>query len=214
MIPVLNKHFGDVVRAVEDLILTEVNVKEIDYITEDSGVLVKKIKPNFKSLGPKYGKLMKQLAGAISKFDQDDIRKMESEEQFSVQIDKEEIILAIEDVEISTEDIPGWSVASQDHVTVALDMNITPQLAEEGLARELVNRIQNLRKDKGFEVTDRIKLQVEKNEMTDNAFANFNDYISSETLATMKLEDNLNSNDVETIGLIEGIEVRLSLRKE
>ncbi len=214
MIPVLNKHFGDVVRAVEDLILTEVNVKEIDYITEDSGVLVKKIKPNFKSLGPKYGKLMKQLAGAISKFDQDDIRKMESEEQFSIRINDEDIMLAIEDVEISTEDIPGWSVASQDHVTVALDMNITPQLAEEGLARELVNRIQNLRKDKGFEVTDRIKLQVEKNEMTDNAFANFNDYISSETLATMKLEDNLNSNDVETIGLIEGIEVRLSLRKE
>ena len=214
MIPVLNKHFGDVVSAVEDLILTEVNVKEIDYITEDSGVLVKKIKPNFKSLGPKYGKLMKQLAGAISKFNQDDIRKMESEEQFSIRINDEDIMLAIEDVEISTEDIPGWSVANQDHVTVALDMNITPQLAEEGLARELVNRIQNLRKDKGFEVTDRIKLQVEKNEMTDNAFANFNDYISSETLATMKLEDNLNSNDVETIGLIEGIEVRLSLRKE
>ena len=214
MIPVLNKHFGDVVSAVEDLILTEVNVKEIDYITEDSGVLVKKIKPNFKSLGPKYGKLMKQLAGAISKFNQDDIRKMESEEQFSIRINDEDIMLAIEDVEISTEDIPGWSVANQDHVTVALDMNITPQLAEEGLARELVNRIQNLRKDKGLEVTDRIKLQVEKNEMTDNAFANFNDYISSETLATMKLEDNLNSNDVETIGLIEGIEVRLSLRKE
>ncbi len=213
MIPVLNKHFKDVVTAVEDLILSEVNVKEIEYITEDSGILVKKIKPNFKSLGPKYGKLMKQLAGTISQFGQDDIRKFESEDGFKLDINGEEIVLALDDVEISTEDIPGWSVVNQNHITVALDMTITPELQDEGLARELVNRVQNLRKDKGFEVTDRIKLFVEKNNDTFDAFNSFQDYICSETLASMIIEEKLN-NDSEEIELIDKIKVRLFLEKE
>ncbi len=157
---------------------------------------------------------MKQLAGAIAKFEQDDIKKIESEEQFAINIGGEDIVLTLDDVEIITEDIPGWSVASQNHVTVALDMTITPELEEEGLARELVNRIQNLRKDKGLEVTDRIKLQVEKNEFTDKAFNNFSDYICSETLATMSIENNLNNNNTDTIDLIDGIKVKLSLDKE
>ncbi len=213
IIPVLNERFRQLVTAVEDLILSEVNVKEIEYISEDSGILVKRIKPNFKSLGPKYGKLMKQLAGIINQFTQDDIRKFESEDEYQLKLEEEDITLNIEDVEISTEDIPGWSVANQDHITVALDMTLTTELQEEGLARELVNRIQNLRKDKGFEVTDRIKLFIEKNNETDNAFNNFKDYVCSETLSSMVIEEKLN-NESEEFELVDNIKVKIFLEKE
>ncbi len=214
MVPVLNKHFKEVVLAVEDLILSEVNVKQLEYITDEAGILVKKIKPNFKSLGPKYGKLMKQLAGAINRLNQEDIRKLENEERYTLGIGGEEIVIGLDDVEISTEDIPGWSVANQNHVTVALDLTITPELQEEGLARELINRIQNLRKDKGLEVTDRILLNVERNNKTEKAFTNFRDYICSETLANMKIEENIQNGEYETFELVEGIEVKLALKKE
>jgi isoleucyl-tRNA synthetase len=201
------------VSAVEDLILSEVNVKEIEYINEDSGILVKKIKPNFKSLGPKYGKLMKQLAAAINQFTQDDIRKFEHEDEYQLTINNEVIILNADDIEISTEDIPGWSVANQDHITVALDMTLTAELMEEGLARELVNRVQNLRKEKGFEVTDRIILHIEKNKETLNAFNNFKDYVCSETLSSMFIEEKLN-NESEEFELIDDIKVKIFLEKE
>jgi isoleucyl-tRNA synthetase len=214
IIPVLNDHVREVVMAVEDLILSEVNVKELEYITDDSGILVKRIKPNFKTLGPKYGKMMKQISGAINQFSQDDIRKLEAEENFTLNIGGEEIVIGLEDAEISTQDIPGWSVANQDHLTVALDMTITPGLQEEGLARELINRIQNLRKDKGFEVTDHIVIDIEKDQQTEKAFANFKDYICSETLARMSFESVINNGDCETFELIDGIEVRLSIRKD
>ncbi|PLW97290.1 MAG: isoleucine--tRNA ligase [Marinilabiliales bacterium] len=213
MIPVLNKHFKDVVQAVEALILSEVNVKEIEYITEDSNVLVKKIKPNFKSLGPKYGKLMKQISAQIQQFGQDDIKKLEESGEMKFFIDENMVIINLEDVEIGTEDIPGWSVATQDHLTVALDMTLTPELENEGLARELVNRIQNLRKDKGLEVTDRISLSVEKTDATQDAFEAFKDYICSETLAQMELVDNIENNGFEEIELIDGIIVKLILKK-
>jgi isoleucyl-tRNA synthetase len=156
---------------------------------------------------------MKQLAGAINELRQEDIRKFESEEQYGLKLGDEEILLTLDDVEISTEDIPGWSVANQDHVTVALDMTLTPELKEEGLARELINRVQNLRKDKGFEVTDRIKLHVEKNKETFTAFNKFEDYICSETLASMIQEENLNK-DSEEFELVDNIKVRLFLEKE
>jgi isoleucyl-tRNA synthetase len=214
IIPVLNDHVREVVMAVEDLILSEVNVKELEYITDDSGILVKRIKPNFKTLGPKHGKMMKQIAGAISHFSQDDIRKLEAEETYTLNIGGVEIVIGLEDAEISTQDIPGWSVANQDHLTVALDMTITPELQEEGLARELVNRIQNLRKDKGFEVTDHIVLCIEKDLKTQEAFVNFKDYICSETLAKMKFEDSLNNGESEIYELIEGTEVKMSIWKD
>ena len=214
MIPILSAHFGEVVKSVESLILSEVNVKELDYITDDAGILVKKIKPNFKTLGPKYGKLMKQISGAINQFSQEDIQKLESEENFNLNINDEDVAISIEDVEISTQDIPGWSVANQDHLTVALDMTITADLQEEGLARELINRIQNLRKDKGLEVTDRIVLHVERDDQTEKAFSNYSEYICSETLAQMKIEDDINNGDSETFDLIDGIEVKMALRKE
>lgn len=213
MIPVLSNHFKEVVKAVEDLILSEVNVKEIEYITEDSGILVKKIKPNFKSLGPKYGKLMKKIVTAVNQFTQEDIRKIETENEYRLEIDGEEIMLDNNDVEVSTEDIPGWSVASQDNITVALDMTITDRLRDEGIARELVNRVQNMRKDKGFEVTDRIKLHVEKNNDTYDAFNSFREYICSETLASMIFKEKID-NGSEELELIDQIKVRIFLEKE
>ncbi|MCF6341710.1 MAG: isoleucine--tRNA ligase [Bacteroidales bacterium] len=214
MIPVLNERFRELVSAVEDLILSEVNVKQLEYITDESGILVKKIKPNFKSLGPKYGKLMKQIAGKVAQFNQDDIRKFEADEQFSIKIADEEIALSLDDVEIGTEDIPGWSVATQDHLTVALDLNLTPELKAEGLTRELVNRIQNLRKDMGLEVTDRISLQIEKNGTTDEAFVSFKDYIGSETLSVVEFVEELQQENLAELDLQEGTKVRLKLKKE
>jgi len=214
MIPVLNDHFRELVEAVKDLILSEVNVKTLEFITDESGILVKRIKPNFKSLGPKYGKLMKQISATIMQFGQDDIRMLEQKGEYRFTVDDQEVVLTPDDVEIITEDIPGWSVANQDHLTVALDLTITPELQEEGLARELVNRIQNIRKEKGFEVTDRIKLFLERNKETDKAFSNFGNYICSETLATLLFEDKLTGNHVEEFDLIDQIIVRLRIEKE
>jgi isoleucyl-tRNA synthetase len=213
MIPVLDEHFREVVEAVEQLILSEVNVKEFEYITEDSGVLVKKIKPNFKSLGPKYGKLMKQIAARIQQFTQDDIHELEAAGKTTFTIDGQEITISMEDVDIITEDIPGWSVATQDHITVALDITMTPELINEGLTRELVNRIQNLRKDKGLEVTDRIHLTIEKSEDTFSAFEQFKDYICSETLAQITFSDHLEGNSIEQVDLVDGIRAKLKIEK-
>jgi len=158
-------------------------VKELEYLTDTAGVLVKKIKPNFKSLGPKYGKLMKQISGAIATFSQEDIAIIESQGSYTITIDDQNIELKAEDVEILSEDIPGWLVASEGRITVALDITITDQLRHEGIARELINRIQNLRKEKGFEVTDKIELSVQKHSKITDAILNNNEYICSETLA-------------------------------
>ena len=214
MVPTLSTHFKEVVSAVEDLILSEVNVKQVEYITDDSGILVKRIKANFKTLGPKYGKLMKQLGGAINQLSQEEIRELESENRFLLKLGDQDIEIGTEDVEITTEDIPGWSVANQNHITVALDLTITPALQEEGLARELINRIQNFRKDKGLEVTDRIQLHVERDEQTEKAFENFKEYICAETLANMFIEKNIQNGDAETFELIDGIKVKMALKKE
>ena len=213
MIPVLNEKFKKQVQAVEKLILSEVNVKTIEYMTEDNGVLVKKIKPNFKALGPRYGKLMKQIAAAVNGFSQDDIKKLEQEKEYLLTIDGQEVLITPEDVEISTEDIPGWIVANQGNLTVALDISITPELKQEGLARELVNRVQNIRKDTGLEVTDHIVLTIEKNENTEEAFTSFKNYICSETLAEVELVDNLNGTVYEP-ELTDGITAKIAVRKK
>ena len=213
MIPVLNEHFKKQVQAVEQLILSETNIKSAEYLTEDSTVLIKKIKPNFKTLGPKYGKIMKQLSGMINGMKQSDIKKLETEGKFVFDIDGNRVEIGPEDVEISTQDIPGWSVASMDNLTVALDITITPELQNEGLARELVNRIQNLRKDKGFDVIDRINLIIERNPETENAIKQFEDYICSETLAKLKTVDKLDNENRDEVELIDGITVNLSIEK-
>jgi len=214
MIPVFSNHTLKQIKSVEDLIISEVNVKAIEYITDASGVLVKRIKPNYKTLGPKFGKLMKQLAGAINNIDQEGIKKLEDEGNYSIKINDDIFEISLEDVEISTEDIPGWSVATDGLITVALDITVSPQLKEEGLAREFVNRVQNLRKEKGLEVTDRITLQIEKNSKSDDAIINFNDYICSETLTDLSLVEKLEQKEAEEIELLEGISIRLIINKQ
>jgi isoleucyl-tRNA synthetase len=183
IVPLLNSKFEEQLREVASLILSEVNVKHIEYLKDSSGILIKKIKPNFKTLGPHYGKLMKQISAAIARFSQDEISEIESTGKYTIMIDNKSITLDLADVEIASEDIPGWLMASEGKLTVALDISITDKLRQEGIAREFINRIQNLRKDSGFEVTDKINIRIMKHSSIESAVNNFSDYISSQTLA-------------------------------
>ena len=187
LIPVPSEEFRSQLERVSNLIISEVNVKEIEYLSESAGFLVKKIKANFKTLGPRYGKQMKEIAAAIADFSQEDINRIEQDGQFVFTLHGEDIYIQLSDVEIITEDIPGWVVSNQGTLTVALDITLTPGLIEEGIARELINRIQNLRKDKGFDVTDKISLKIEKADSIEKAIVNNYRYICSETLCD-KLE--------------------------
>lgn len=192
MIPVLGDSDKEEILAVSDLIKSEVNVKEIELIDEGSGILVKQIKPDFKVLGPRFGKDMKAVAAAISKFDQQQIAEIEKEGEITVLINEINTKLALEDVIISSQDIEGWLVANANGITVALDVTITPDLKNEGIARELVNRIQNLRKDSGFEVTDKIKVTLQNNEILETAVTQYMQYIKEETLTeVMQFQPNL-----------------------
>ncbi|MEE4256241.1 MAG: isoleucine--tRNA ligase [Bacteroidales bacterium] len=214
MIPVLDKKFERQLHDVEDLILTEVNVKELEYLQDTSGVLVKSIKPNFKSLGPKYGKMMKQIASAVNAFGQDEIVKIEKEGRYMLEIEGQEVEILLTDVDIITQDIPGWLISSMGTLTVALDVTLTPELVEEGIARDLVNRIQNLRKDKGFEVTDKIRLKIEKNPEINNAIQNNFDYICSETLTeSLDLTDELGNGDSVQVELADNLAAKLLIEK-
>ena len=182
MVPILNEKFERQIEAVKDLILSEVNVKELEYLKEDSGVLVKKVKANFKLLGKKYGKQMKAVAAAIAQFDQATISTIEREGKIALNIEGNPEIL-LEEVEISTEDIPGLLVASEGKYTVALDITLTEELKQEGIARELVNRIQNLRKEKDFDLTDNINLMIKSVSGIDAVISNYKEYICTEVLA-------------------------------
>ena len=182
MIPINSKAQKEEIIAISDLIKHEVNVKEIELLEDASDILVKQIKPNFKVLGPRFGKDMKQVVAAIQKFDADDIQKIEEKGVLALEINGKSINLQLSDVEISSQDIEGWLVANQGAVTVALDVTITEALKAEGIARELVNRIQNLRKDSGFEVTDMIDVFILNNEFMDKAVQNNLEYIKAETL--------------------------------
>ena len=182
MVPVLDSTQEENIRAVSDLIKAEVNVKEIQLISGDSGVLVKQIKPNFKVLGPRFGNDLKIVAAHISGFDQNQIKEIEQQGKISIEINGKSITLHRQDVEVSSQDIEGWLVANHDGITVALDITVTPELKNEGIARELVNRIQNLRKDSGLEVTDRIQVSFTKNEIIENAVVANIEYIKAETL--------------------------------
>ncbi|MDG3583144.1 isoleucine--tRNA ligase [Galbibacter pacificus] len=194
MIPVLNEEQRNEIKEVEDLIKSEVNVKEIALIDDASGVLVKQIKPNFKVLGPRFGKDMKLIVNEINKFDQPEIQKIESEGAISIEINGKSVTLGIDEVEISSQDIEGWLVASSGAITVALDVTITEDLRNEGVARELVNRIQNLRKDSGFEVTDKIDVKLQKDGFVEKAVENNIEYIKAETLtARLNFEENLDN---------------------
>ncbi len=187
MIPVDNKVQKEEILAVSNLIKHEVNVKEIDLLEDASDILVKQIKPNFKVLGPRFGRDMKLISNAIGAFTSEDIKKIEQNGSFDVEINGKNITLQLEDVEITSQDIEGWLVANEGSITVALDVTITDDLRKEGIARELVNRIQNLRKDSGFEVTDRIDVMLQKDKNIVNAVSTNMDYIKAETL-TEELE--------------------------
>lgn len=182
IIPAFDDNFKAEINAVSDLIKAEVNVKEIELLDDASGVLVKQIKPNFKALGPRFGKDMGLIAKEIQNFSSEQINELERKGELMLVISGNNIILTTDDVEISSQDIPGWLVANANGITVALDITLTEELKNEGIARELVNRIQNIRKDSGFEVTDKIKIQLQQNEELEKAVDANVTYIKSETL--------------------------------
>ncbi|MDP9229853.1 MAG: DUF5915 domain-containing protein, partial [Bacteroidota bacterium] len=187
LIPVLDPSIKEQLKKIEDLIKSEVNIKEIQYLEETEGFINKKIKPNFVALGKRLGFRMKSAAAALASFTQQDILRFEKEGNYTLSIDGEPVILQIQEVEITSEDIPGWMVATKEALTVALDVTITPELEHEGNAREFVNRIQKIRKDSGFELTDRIEVKVTATNGLRQSLSQFNDYICAEILAD-KLE--------------------------
>ena len=210
MIPILNAKMQEDIDGVSTIILSEINVKEIEFLGKDSDVLTKQIKPNFKTLGPKFGKDMKLISRAVNQFSADDIKKIEMDENYPI---NESITIDISDVEITSKDIPGCIVATNNGLTVALDITLSDELREEGLAREFINRIQNLRKDSGLEVTDKVKIQVEKNDSLTAAIKNNFTYICDETLAVQldfEVHTILNGSEIE---LIDNISTKVLIIK-
>ena len=213
MIPAKNAHQQAQIEAVRDLILSEVNIKSIDFLSKENNVLVKSIKANFKTLGPKFGAKMKAIASGISAFSQEDIAKIENEGKYALTIGEEQIEITLSDVEIITQDIPGWVVANEDDLTVALDTTITDILRKEGISRELVNRIQNIRKEQGFDVTDNIIVEIEECDLLCEAAKSFHDYIAGETLTKeLKFSEQVD-NPLQTIDVIEGKELAIRITK-
>ena len=205
MVPVLSETFKRQISAVKDLILSEVNIKEIEYLDESSNILVKRIKPNFKTLGPKFGKHMKSIAAAVNGFGEEEIATLEKNQEMELDLGEEKLTISMEDVEITTDDIPGWLVASEGGLTVALDITLTEELKGEGVARELVNRIQNMRKDSGFEVTDRIEIKIKNTPAISSAVEANKIYICAEVLA-----DSLELVEIATGGTAVEIDAETS----
>ena len=183
MVPVLDEHQKESIEAVKSLILNEVNVKDMKFVDNTAGILVKRIKLDFKKLGPRYGKIMKSLAAQIQQMSQEDINAFEKAGTFTLQVDGQEAVIERADVDIFSEDIPGWLVANEGRLTVALDITITDDLKKEGLARELVNRVQNLRKSSGFDITDKVNITVASSAEMDDAIMEYKEYISNQVLA-------------------------------
>ena len=184
MIPVLDEEQRAHIEAVKALIMSEVNVKDIKFVDGAAGVLVKKVKCDFKKMGPKFGKQMKAVAAAVAEMSQEAIAELEKNGSYTLQLDGTDVLVEATDVEIFSEDIPGWLVANEGKLTVALDVTVTEELRREGVARELVNRIQNIRKSSGLEITDKIKITLSKNQQTDDAVNEYKDYICNQVLGT------------------------------
>lgn len=201
MIPVMDDAQKKTIQAVEQLILSEVNVKEMVFVDSTNEMLVKRVKPDFKKLGPRYGKIMKRLAVVIQEMEGSDIQQLEKEGSFTLMVDGQEAVITLDDVEILSEDVPGWLVGNEGRITVALDITLTDELLKEGIARELVNRIQNARKTKGFEITDRIVVKITSNPVIDEAVEANVEYIKNQVLADEvtivkeALEDEIEIND-------------------
>lgn len=223
LIPSSGKEMQKNILSVKELILSEVNIKEIEFLSEDNNILVKKIKPNFKSLGAKLGSKMKSLTQIINSFTQEQILEIENNNQIQLEIEGEKIELLLSDVEIITQDIPGWVVMNEGNITIALDTTITPSLKREGIARELVNRIQNIRKDQDFEVTDNIIVDIEYNTLLEETIQEHQEYIMGETLTKelnlRKIGDisvimgDINMSPITKIDIIEELELTISVRK-
>ncbi len=212
LIPVLDNNFAEQVDKVKNLILAEVNVKEIEYLTEDNSVIEKQIKPNFRTLGRRLGKHMKATGQIIGNLTQDDIADIEKNNAYTLEVDGDSFDLTLEDFEITTKDIPGMQVATDKGLTVALEVTITDELLAEGMARELVNRIQNIRKDSDFDITDRINIQIEGHEQIREAVAKYGDYIKNEVLGdSLELIDRLDSG--EPVDLVDGVSVYVKVEK-
>lgn len=210
VIPVLDKTLEENLRAVEELIRGEVNVKQIEFIHDTKGVITKQIKPMFPVLGKKHGALMKQIASVIASLDQDAIGELEASGMLSIMVGDQPIELTMEDVQITSNDMPGWLVATEGKLTIALDINLTDELKAEGIAREIVNRIQNLRKDSGLEVTDRVEIKVQSNVATDSAITLWADYIKGQTLGeSLQIVDVALDTPIE----IDDINLSISIRK-
>nr|WP_186972067.1 isoleucine--tRNA ligase [Bacteroides intestinalis] len=184
MIPVVDEEQRAHIEAVKALIMSEVNVKDIKFVDGAAGVLVKKVKCDFKKMGPKFGKQMKAVAAAVAEMSQEAIAELEKNGSYTLQLDGTDVLVEATDVEIFSEDIPGWLVANEGKLTVALDVTVTEELRREGVARELVNRIQNIRKSSGLEITDKIKITLSKNQQTDDAVNEYKDYICNQVLGT------------------------------
>ena len=213
MIPVLDEQFRSRLELVKHLILAETNVKSLEYVTEQ-GVFVKKIKPDFKLLGKKLGKHMKAAAAAFSNFTQADISAMERDGNFNLTLEGDTINIERTEVEILVDDLPGMLVAIDGRFTVALDVTLNPELKEEGLARELINRIQNLRKDKEYEVTDRIDVKIKSHETLATAVRNNFNYICSETLAsTLELVNEILEKEADTVEVNDEIKTLIHITK-
>ncbi|MBN2682620.1 MAG: isoleucine--tRNA ligase [Bacteroidales bacterium] len=200
MIPVLTAEFKEQLQEISGLILSEVNVKEIEYLEDTAGILVKKIKPDFKKLGPKYGKLMKQVSEAIVSFSQEDINNLEKQGSKLLIVENQEVLVNIDDVEIMSEDIPGWLVSNEGKYTVALDITVNEELRQEGIAREFINRIQNIRKESGFDVTDKIHVKILRHQAINEAINTFKEYIGQQTLAlSINLIDKMEQNEKQLV---------------
>ena len=213
-IPILNESYKAKIEAVKNLILSEVNVKELNFVTEENSQLVKNLKLNFKTLGKKFGKHMKAIQAYVNEHSHKIIHEIEMHAKYEFVIGEETILLETEDVEIIPVDLPGWKVANIGAITVALDITITEQLREEGIAREIINRIQNLRKDKGLDVTDRIGVKIQENSKINTAITNNLEYICAEILASdFKVVSDMNGSDASLVDIDDDIQTSISISK-
>ncbi|MBO5052726.1 MAG: isoleucine--tRNA ligase [Muribaculaceae bacterium] len=213
MIPVADDNQRRKIEAVSDLILNEVNIKSLELVDSDQGKLVKRIKPDFKKLGPKFGKQMKAVAAALTALDTPSINRFEKDGYIDLDLNGAQAHVELTDVEVYSEDIPGWQVANESTVTVAIDTTITPELRQEGIAREIVNRVQNIRKNRGYEITDRINLTFAPNNDTDSAILSFKDYIATQVLAeAIIIQPTNNDNDSEILD-IDDINLPVNITK-
>lgn len=213
MIPVMDEAQHEAIESMSELILNEVNVKAFKFVDNEAGVLVKRVKPDFKKLGPKFGKTMKAVAAAITSMSQQEIASLEKSGSITLNIDNNEIVIEAVDVEIISEDIPGWLVANEGNITIALDVTITDELKQEGIARDIVNRVQNIRKSRDYDITDKITLVFAPNNDTDAAINAYSDYIARQVLATsISIGDIVGAEGVETLEIDE-LKVNVSITK-